>query len=117
MKSWFRIWGYPDNLVKKEMDKVCFSKSTRSKSKSQESKAIPLGIAFHPKFKLIGQLLNSTCTYSIWIKILKTSLHLHPWLHVNIARFILMCRKHVLPAQWLTKYIKLTISLNVTRNV
>ena len=58
MKSWFRIWGYPDNLVKKEMGKVCFSKSTGSKSKSQESKAVPLGIAFHPKFKLIGQLLN-----------------------------------------------------------
>ena len=58
MKSWFRIWGYPDNLVKKEMGKVCFSKGTGSKSKSQESKAVPLGIAFHPKFKLIGQLLN-----------------------------------------------------------
>ena len=58
MKSWFRIWGYPDNLVKKEMGKVCFSKATGSKSKSQESKAVPLGIAFHPKFKLIGQLLN-----------------------------------------------------------
>ena len=58
MKSWFRIWGYPDNLVKKEMGKVCFSKGTGSKSKSQESKAVPLGIAFHPKFKLIGQVLN-----------------------------------------------------------
>ena len=37
MKSWFRVRGYPDNLVKKVMGKVCFSKSTGSKSKSQES--------------------------------------------------------------------------------
>ena len=58
MKSWFRVRGYPDNLVKKVMGKVCFSKSTGSKSKSQESKGIPLVIKFYPKFKLIGQLLN-----------------------------------------------------------
>ena len=40
------------------MGKVCFSKSTGSKSKSQESKGVPLVITFHPNFKLIGQLLN-----------------------------------------------------------
>ena len=40
------------------MGKVCFSKSTGSKSKSQEFKGVPLVITFHPKFKLIGQLLN-----------------------------------------------------------
>ena len=40
------------------MGKVCFSKSTGSKSKSQEAKAVPLVITFHPKFKVIGQLLN-----------------------------------------------------------
>ena len=38
MKSWFRVRGYPDDLVKDEIGKVCFSKSTGSKSKSQESK-------------------------------------------------------------------------------
>ena len=37
---------------------VCFPKSTGSKSKSQEFKGVPLVIAFHPKFHLIGQLLN-----------------------------------------------------------
>ena len=40
------------------MGKVCFFKSTGSKSKSQESTGVPLLITFHPKFKLIGQLLN-----------------------------------------------------------
>ena len=40
------------------MGKVCFPKSTGSKSKSQECKGVPLVIAFHPKFHLIGQLLN-----------------------------------------------------------
>ena len=29
-----------------------------SKSKSQESKGVPVIITFHPKFKSIGQLLN-----------------------------------------------------------
>ena len=54
MKSWFWVKGYPDNLVRKEMGQVCFSKSMGSKSKSQESKGVPLVITFHPKFKLIG---------------------------------------------------------------
>ena len=58
MKSWFLVRGYPNNLVKEKMSKVCFSKGTGSKSKSQESKGVPLAIAFHPKFKLIGKLLN-----------------------------------------------------------
>ena len=40
------------------MGKVCPSKSTGTKSKSQVSKSVPLVIKFHPKFKLIGQLLN-----------------------------------------------------------
>ena len=40
------------------MSKVCFSESMGSKTKSQESKGVPLVIAFHPKFKLIEQLLN-----------------------------------------------------------
>ena len=58
MKSWFWVRGYPHNLVKDEMGEVCFSKSMGSKSKSQESKGVPLVIALHPKFKLIEQLLN-----------------------------------------------------------
>ena len=58
IKSWFRVRGYPDNLMKKEMGKVCFSKSTGSKSKSQESKGVPLVITVHSKFRSIGQLLN-----------------------------------------------------------
>ena len=40
------------------MGKVCSSKSTGNKSKSQISKSAPLVITFHPKFKLIGELLN-----------------------------------------------------------
>ena len=40
------------------MGKVCFSKNTGSKSKSQEAKGVPFVITFHPKFKVIGQLLN-----------------------------------------------------------
>ena len=44
--------------MKDDMAKVCFSKSVGSKSKSQESKGVPLVIRFHPKFKLIGQLLH-----------------------------------------------------------
>ena len=58
MKSLFQVRGYPENLVKDEMGKVCLSKSIGSKSKSRESKGVPLVITFHPKFKLIGQLLN-----------------------------------------------------------
>ena len=81
MKSWFRVRGYLDNLMKKEMSKVCFPKCTGSKSKSQESKGAPLVLTFHPKFKSIGELFISTCTYYIWIKRLKMSLHLDPWLH------------------------------------
>ena len=44
--------------MKKDMGKVCFPKSTGSKSNSQEPKGVPLVITFHPKFKSIGQLLN-----------------------------------------------------------
>ena len=40
------------------MGKVCFFKSTESKSRSQKSTGVPLVITFHHKFKLIGQLLN-----------------------------------------------------------
>ena len=43
--------------MKDEMGKVCFTKSTRNTSKSQESKGVPLVIIFHSKFKLIWQLL------------------------------------------------------------
>ena len=57
MKSCVLVRGYPDNLMKK-MGKVCFPKSTGSKSKSQEFKGVPLVITFHPKFKSIRQLLN-----------------------------------------------------------
>ena len=63
------------------MVKICFSKSTASKSKSQESKGVSLAITFHPKFKLIGQLLISTCIYDVWIKSLKAFLHLDSLLH------------------------------------
>ena len=59
MKSWFHVRGYPDNLVKDEMGEACFSKSMETKSKSPESKGVPLVITFHPKFKLIGQLKNA----------------------------------------------------------
>ena len=52
MRSWFRIRGYPDNLVKDEMGKVCFSKSLGCKIKSQGSKGVSLVITCHPKFKL-----------------------------------------------------------------
>ena len=58
MKSWFRVRGYPDNLVKDEIGKVYFSKSTESKSKTQESRGVPLVLTFNLKLKLIGQLLN-----------------------------------------------------------
>ena len=58
MKSWFWVRGYPDNLMKKEVGNVCFTKSTGSKSKSQESESVPLVLTFHPKFKSIGELLN-----------------------------------------------------------
>ena len=78
MKSWFWVRGYPDNLVKKELVKVCFSKITVNKSKSQKSKGVPVVITFYPKLKLIGQLLISTCIYYIWIKKLKTFLHKDP---------------------------------------
>ena len=44
--------------MKKEKGKVCFSKSTESKSESQESTGVSLVLTFHPKFKSIGQLLN-----------------------------------------------------------
>ena len=68
MKSWFRVRGYPNNLVKDEMGKVSFSKSMGSKSKSQECKGVTLVITFHHKFKPIRQMLKSTCIYYIWIK-------------------------------------------------
>ena len=42
--------------MKKEMDQVCFPKSTESESKSQESKGVPLVLKFNPMFKSIGQL-------------------------------------------------------------
>ena len=63
MKSWFWVRGYPDYLVKKEMGKVCFSKSTGSESKSQESKGVPLIITFHLNFKLIVKLLTAYIVY------------------------------------------------------
>ena len=66
IKSCFRVRGYPDNLMKKEMGKVCFSKSTGSKNKSQESKGVPLVITFYPKFKSIGQLLNFAPAHIIY---------------------------------------------------
>ena len=81
MKSWFRIMGYPDNLMKKNMGKVCFPKSTGSKSKSRESKGVPLVITFHPKFKSIGQLLNKHLHILYMDQETKNVFHLDPWLH------------------------------------
>ena len=77
MKSWFRVRGYPDNLVKKEMGTFTFSKSTGSKSKSKESVAI----TFYLKFKLIGQLLNKQLHILYVDQETKTSFQLDPWLH------------------------------------
>ena len=58
MKSWFRVRGYPDKLVKYEVGEVCFSKITESKSKSQDVKGLPLVKTFHPKLKSIGQMCS-----------------------------------------------------------
>ena len=44
MKSWFQVRGYPDNLVKDQMGKVCFSKSRESTSKSQEVTGVHLDL-------------------------------------------------------------------------
>ena len=35
MKSWFRVRSYPVNLMKKEMGKVCFPKSTGVKARAR----------------------------------------------------------------------------------
>ena len=43
---------------KKKIGKVSFPKSTGRKSKSHESKGVPLVITFHSKFKSIKQMLN-----------------------------------------------------------
>ena len=72
MKSWFQVRGYPDNLVKKEIGTVTFSKSTGSKSKGQKSVAI----TFYLKFKLIGQLLNKPLHISYVDQETKTSFQL-----------------------------------------
>ena len=77
MKSWFRVRGYPDNLVKKEIGTVTFSKSTGSKSKGQKS----IAITFYLKFKLIGQLLNKQLHILHVDQETKTSFQLSPWLH------------------------------------
>ena len=77
MKSWFRVRGYPDNLVKKEIGTVTFSKSTGSKSKGQKS----IAITFYLKFKLIGQLLNKQLHILYVDQETKTSFQLSPWLH------------------------------------
>ena len=77
MKSWFRVRGYPDNLVKKEIGTVTFSKSTGSKSKGQKS----IAITFYVKFKLIGQLLNKQLHILYVDQETKTSFQLSPWLH------------------------------------
>ena len=77
MKSWFRVRGYPDNLVKKEIGTVTFSKSTGSKSKGQKS----IAITFYVKFKLIGQLLNKQLHILYVNQETKTSFQLSPWLH------------------------------------
>ena len=77
MKSWSRVRGYPDNLVKKEIGTVTFSKSTGSKSKGQKS----IAITFYLKFKLIGQLLNKQLHILYVDQETKTSFQLSPWLH------------------------------------
>ena len=77
MKSWFRVRGYPDNLVKKEIGTVTFSKSTGSKSKGQKS----IAITFYLKFKLIGQLLNKQLHILYVDQETKTSFQLSPCLH------------------------------------
>ena len=77
MKSWFRVRGYPDNLVKKEIGTVTFSKSTGSKSKGQKS----IAITFYLKFKLIGQLLNKQLHILYVDQETKASFQLSPWLH------------------------------------
>ena len=78
MKSWFWVRGYPDNLVKDEMSKICFSKTMGSKSKSQESKGVPLVITFHSIFKLIGQLLKKHLHILYMDQETKKFLHLDP---------------------------------------
>ena len=50
MKEWFIKRGYPESVIEKEMEKVCFSKKDQ-KSKKVE-KGVPFVVTYHPLLKL-----------------------------------------------------------------
>ena len=81
-----KVRCYPDNLLKDEMVKHFSLKflKLRSKSNRQESKGDLLVTTFHPKFELIGQLLNKHLHVLYMDQETKNVFTLEPWLHLVV---------------------------------
>ena len=56
MKSWFLKWGYPENIINREMEKVKFKKQVFSK-RGAVVKRVPLVITYHSLLKSVGTIL------------------------------------------------------------
>ena len=56
MKSWFLKRGYPENIIKREIEKVKFKKQVFRK-RGRVTTAVPLVITYHSLLKSVGTIL------------------------------------------------------------
>ena len=56
MKSWFVKWGYPENIINREMEKVKFEKQVFSRRRGV-TKGVPLVITYHLLLKSVRTIL------------------------------------------------------------
>ena len=56
MKSWFLKRGYPENIIKREMEKVKFEKQVFNR-RGGVIKGVPLVITYQPSLKSVATIL------------------------------------------------------------
>ena len=57
MKSWFEARGYPNKLIKQEMEKAKFFKNSNVVRQRDPRKGVPFALTYHPIFKSIGKII------------------------------------------------------------
>ena len=57
LRSWFLEQGYPEKIIKTEMNKVKLNVDNK-RWNNRQKKRIPFAVAFHPKLKVLQSIIN-----------------------------------------------------------
>ena len=75
LTTWFRKSGYPDYLIKEQVEKTLRLTSS-DENNSKKVNGLPLVVTYNPVFKNLFQAIKKTFSYYMQTKRLKKCLHL-----------------------------------------